>query len=246
MSRRTLSALLVSALLVPSLASAGELIVPLTAGKAPDGTTYTTRVWITNTGTVDRRWTSAFVAPGSDGTRAVSTSINVAPGATVQATNLAPNGQSGLLLVSGAPQLVTTARQEAVGAGGALRAASAAPLVTGHELSPARGILHLHGLSQKQGGLITDLSVVNAARQTAQCTVDAFRDDGSRIGTTARYTLPPLSARIVEKAVAGFGAASIDEARLAVSCDQAFYAYARVYKPGSGELNVVTPSRPLN
>lgn len=248
MSRRLLSALLLSTACIASLGAplaAGELIIPLTAGVAADGTAYATRVWVTNTGTVERRWTSAFVAVGSDGTKVPGRSITIAPGATVLATNLAPAGQGGLLFVSGAPQLLTTARQEAVGKSGALRAASAGPLVTGHELTAARGSLHLHGLSHKQGGLITDLSLVNASRQSMQCTVDAFRDNGSRIGTSIRVTVLPLSARIFEKALASFGATSIDEARFAVSCDQPFYAYARVYKPGSGELNVVTPSQTL-
>jgi hypothetical protein len=247
MRQPILSALLLGVACLASLGAplaAGELIIPLTAGVAPDGTAYVTRVWITNTGTVERRWTSAFVAPGSDGTKAPSQAITVAPGSTVLATNLAPAGQSGLLFVSGAPQLLTTARQEAV-KNGALRAASAGPLVTGHELAPARGSLHLHGLSNKQGGLITDLSLVNAARQSTQCTVDAFRDNGSRIGAAIRLTLPPLSARVFEKALTAFGATDIDEARLAVSCDQPFYTYARVYKPSSGELNVVTPSQAL-
>jgi hypothetical protein len=244
MRKPILSMLLLSFALCGPLA-AGELIIPLTAGAAPDGTAYATRVWITNTGTVERRWTSAYVAPGSDGTKVPGTSITVAAGATVLATNLAPAGKSGLLFVSGAPQLLTTARQEAIGKNGALRAASAGPLVTGHELAPARGSLHLHGLSNKQGGLITDLSLVNASRQSTQCTVDAFRDNGSRIGAAIRISLPPLSARVFEKALTSFGATDVDEARLAVSCDQPFYAYARVYKPGSGELNVVTPSQAL-
>jgi len=242
--KKLILSVLLSSLALSAPLAAGELIIPLTAGVAADGTAYATRVWITNTGTVERRWTSAFVVAGSDGTKAPGKSITVAPGATVLAGDLAPAGKSGLLFVTGAPQLLTTARQEAVRNGG-LRAASAAPLVSGHELAAARGSLHLHGLSNKQNGLITDLSLINASRQLTQCTVDAFRDNGSRIGTAIRISLPPLSARVFEKALTSFGATDIDEARLAVTCDQPFYAYARVYKPGSGELNVVTPSQAL-
>jgi len=82
---------------------------------------------------------------------------------------------------------------------------------------------------------------VNAAQKAAQCTVDAFRFDGSRIAATVRLTLPALSVRIFERALDTLGIANVDETRFALSCDQAFYAYARVYKPGSGELNLVTP-----
>jgi hypothetical protein len=243
--QRLIATLLLTAACAAPLA-AGELIVPLAGDTAADGTAYATRVWVTNTGSTPRRWTYSFIAPGTDGTRAgTGRAITVAPGATVLATGLAPSGQGGMLLVSGPAQLLTTARLEATGPNGALRGATAGPLVSATELAPARATLHLHGLSQKQGGLVTDLHLINAARQPAQCTVDAFREDGSRIAATARYTLPALSVRALDRALAGLGATSIDEARFAVSCDKAFYAFARVYKPGSAELNVVTPSRPL-
>ena len=237
-----LSALGLTALLATPLA-AGELILPLAAGAAPDGTAYSTRVWVTNTGAVSRRLTWTFIAPGADGTKAATSgSLNIAAGDTVLAKNLSPAGKSGMLLMSGAPQLSITPRLEAHGPNGALRAAAAGPVVSGVELAPGNGTLHLHSLSHRQGGLITDLYVINASRQATQCTVNAFRENGTPIGTTLRLTLPPLSLRVTEKAVAGFGANAIDEARVAVSCGQAFYAYARVYKPGGGELNLVTPA----
>ena len=244
---KTLSHTFWALLLIATLAAplaAGELIIPLTAGVA-EGTTYATRVWITNTGATARRWTYSLVAPNADGTKApAGKSINVGPGATVPVTGLAPAGQGGMLVTSGAPQLVLTARLEATAQDGSLRAAVAGPLVSGHELAAAGGTLHLHGLSNKPGGLITNLYLINAARQSAQCRLDAYRDGGV-IATGVRYSLPPLSTRVVDGALAALGATNVDEARFAVSCDQAFYAYARVYKPGSGELNVMKPAQPL-
>jgi hypothetical protein len=117
--------------------------------------------------------------------------------------------------------------------------------VSGQQVLPANDRLHLHGLTHRQGGLITDLYVINASKSQAQCTVEAFRDTGTPIGAPLRFTLPPLSVRVTEKALATFGTTGIDEARLAVSCSQPFYAYARVAKPGGGELNVVTPPQAL-
>jgi hypothetical protein len=242
---RILSALVLTVLLAAPLA-AGELILPLAAGTAPDGTAYSTRVWVTNPGAVSRRLTYTFIAPGADGTKAkAGGTLTIPAGDTLLAKNLGPAGKSGMLLVSGAPQLSITPRLEAVGPNGALRCATAGPVVSGVELAPGNGTLHLHGLSHRQGGLITDLYVINASRQATQCTVDAFRDTGGRIGTTLRFTLPPLSSRVIDKALPSFGATGIDEARLAVTCGQAFYAWARVYKPGGGELNVVTPAPAL-
>jgi hypothetical protein len=244
MKHRTLYAFLLTVAAATPLA-AGELLLPLTMGSA-GGTTYSTRVWVSNTGAVPRRWTSTFIAPGSDGTRPhAGRTLTVGPGATLQVTDLAPAGRDGMLLISGAPQVMTTARLEAVGADGRLQAAVAVPLVGGRQLAAGHGTLHLHGLSNRQGGLVTDLLLLNASRQTAQCSVDAFGDGGAHLGATLHYSLPPRSVKAVARALPLFGATSVDEARLAVSCDQAFYAQARVYKPGSGELNLVAPSRAL-
>lgn len=238
--------LLAAALAWTAPASAGELIVPLSAGTAPDGTTYGTRVWITNTGSVARRLSYTFIAPGANGTQATTRqSAPIAPGATILATNLAPAGQNGMLLLSGAPQLQVTPRLEAHGPNGALRAAAAGPLAGDLQLAPAGGSLHLHGLSQKNGGLTTDLYLINASRKQTQCTVNAYRDNGTVITSNMRYTLPALSVRVLEKALATYGAPDVDEARFAISCDQPFFAWSRVYKPGGGELNVMMPARPL-
>lgn len=245
MNTRMLSALALTALLAAPL-TAGEILIPLAAGTAPDGTDYTTRVWFSNPGGVERRLSYTYIAPGADGTKAPQRgSLSVPAGDTMLATNLAPAGKNGMLLVSGAPQLLITPRLEAIGPNGGMRAATAAPVVSGVEVAPANGSLHLHGLTHRQGGLITDLYVINASRRQTQCTVDALRDNGSPIGTTLRITLQPLSFHGLERALASFGANGIDEARLAISCSQAFYAYARVYKPGSAELNVVTPAQAL-
>jgi len=236
--------LLAAALAAPL--SAGDLLLPLAGGTAPDGTTYSTRVWVTNTGAATRRLTTTFVAAGADGTRAAAgPAVSVAPGATVLATNLSPQGQSGLLLLSGAPQLLVTARLEATGKDGALRAAAAGPVVSGHQLAAGGATLLLHGLSQKQVGLSSDLHVINAGTKSAQCTINAFRFDGTRIGQTATITVAPLSVRVFEKALAILGVTDVDEARFTVTCNQAFYTYARVYKPGGGELNLMTPNAAL-
>ncbi len=243
---RSLLALPVLAALGAAPLAAGELLVPLTAGTAADGTTYGTRLWVTNSGGVVRRLTWTFIAAGTDGTRAEPAgSLPVNPGTTVLTRNLIPAGKNGLLLVSGAPQLHLTPRLEATGRTGGLRAAAAGPLVGGADLAPAGTTLHLHGLSQKTGGLITDLYLVNAARSPASCTVTALRDTGTRLGSPQPITLHPLSLRVMEKALTGFGGTNLDEARFTISCDQPFYAFARVAKPGGAELNVVTPAPAL-
>jgi hypothetical protein len=226
--------------------AAGELLVPLATGVAADGTVYSTRVWVSNTGASTRRWTATYIAPVADGTQsAAGDSIAVNPGATVQVTGLAPNGQAGMLLISGAPQLLVTARLEATGADGAPRAAVAGPLVRGRDLAAANSTVELHGLSNRPGGLITDFHLINASRTPSQCQVDPFRADGSRITDTIVLKMPALSVRVFEKALDILKATNLDDARFAVTCDQDFYTYARIYKPGSAELNIMRPADAL-
>src|SRR5947209_17391849 len=117
--KRTLAlGLLLSGLLSAGALSAGEVFVPYASNRTIGGTTYRTKVWVTNTGGAARRFSALFIEGGTDGSKLPdpdpTTGISVAAGATVVLTNLAPAGKLGMLEISGAPQLVTTARIEAL------------------------------------------------------------------------------------------------------------------------------------
>jgi hypothetical protein len=150
-------------------------------------------------------------------------------------------GQAGMLLVSGAPQLVVSARLESFGLGGALASANL-PAITGRQVAVADSTLLLQGLARRADGLVTSIHVVNAAEQAATCVLKAFRKNGQQIEQNMNITNKALSLRSFDDAFNALGVPELADARFTVSCNKPFYAFARVQKPGTAELEVVTPS----
>ncbi|HEV7667156.1 MAG TPA: hypothetical protein VGS22_01435 [Thermoanaerobaculia bacterium] len=228
--------------LLPLPARAGVALIPIASNQTVNGTLYVTKVWVSNQGGAARRFTTSFIAVDANGTQAPpSAQITVAAKSTVLLTNVAPIGQAGMLLVSGAPQLVVSARLEAFGGSGALASANL-QAVTGRQVSVAGATLVLQGLARRIDGLATSIHVANATEQAATCVLKAFRKNGQQIQQNMTITVKPLSLRSFEDALGALGETELSDARFTVSCNKPFYAFARVQKPGTAELEVVTPS----
>jgi hypothetical protein len=226
-------------------AFAGEVLVPLASAENVDGAQYVTRVWVSNQGGAARRFTTRFIAMEADGTRVASSAKRtVPPGRTLLLTNVAPQGKAGMLWVSGAPQLSVAARVETFAQDGRRLAAAHQPVVSGLNLAAPEATLHLQGLA-RNAGIKTDLQVVNAAEEQARCTVQAYRANGSKIQQAVVLTMKPLSVRSFRDTFAMLGESEAANARIAVSCDHPFFAYAKVARTGGPELNFVTASAPL-
>src|SRR3954452_11885251 len=75
--------------------SAGEVFVPYASNRTIGGTTYRTKIWVTNTGVAVRRFTTLFVEGGRDGNQLAdpdpATAISVAGGTTAVLTRTAPD-----------------------------------------------------------------------------------------------------------------------------------------------------------
>jgi hypothetical protein len=229
--------------------SAGEVFVPYASNRTLGATTYRTKVWVTNTGTVARRFTTLFIPGGTDGSRLPdpdpATGINLAGGATAVLTNVAPAGQLGMLEIQGAPQLITMARVEAFGDNGALLSSANVPVVSLANAAPAKGVLDLQGLERTGPGAVTDFILLNLSRQAAQCTISAFRANGTQINQTALVSVLPLSQRSFNDALATLGQGQITDTHFQVSCDQQFFAYAMAFRVGGPETNYISPSTGL-
>ncbi len=241
--RRTLllGAMALGALL-PLPAKAGDALIPIASNQTVGDTLYLTKVWVSNQGGTARRFTTTFIAVEALGTQArPSAQITVPPRSTVLLTNVAPMGQSGMLLVSGAPQLVVSARLEAFGQGGALASANM-QAVTGRQVAVADSTVVLQGLARRGDGLATSIHVVNAAEQAASCVLKAFRKNGQQIAQNMNITNKALSLRSFDDAFNLIGETALSDARFTVSCNKPFYAFARVQKAGTAEMEVVTPS----
>jgi hypothetical protein len=229
--------------LLPAPASAGQAIIPIASNQTVNGTLYLTKLWVTNQGGSARRFNTKFIAVDANGTQGTpSAQITVAPRSTVLLTNVAPAGVPGMLLVTGAPQLVVSARVEVAGMGGPIAAANL-QVITGAQVAVADSTLLLQGLARRGDNLLTSLHVINADDQAATCTLKAFRKNGQQIQQNMTITNKPLSLRSFEDALGALAETALSEARFSVSCNRPFYAFARVQKAGTSEFEVVSPRR---
>ncbi len=228
---------------------AGEVFVPYASNRTIGGTTYRTKVWVTNTGSAARRFTTLFIEGGMDGSKlpdpSTASGITVAGGTTTVLTDTAPAGQLGMLEIQGAPQLVVTARVEALDGSGNLLSSANVPVVSLTTAAAGKTTLNLQGLERTGSGAISDFVLLNLSRQAAQCTVTAFRADSTQINQTAVLTLLPLSQQAFSDILAGLGEDLIADTHLQVNCDQQFYAYALAYRIGGPETDYIEPSSGL-
>ncbi|HEV7517781.1 MAG TPA: hypothetical protein VGR07_15890, partial [Thermoanaerobaculia bacterium] len=247
--KRTLVLSLLSSILALSPLSAGEVFVPYASNRTVGGTTYRTKIWVTNTGVAVRRFTTLFVEGGTDGNRLAdpdpATAVSVAGGTTAVLTNAAPAGKLGMLQIQGAPQLVAMARLEALDNNGTLQSSANLPVVSQANAAAAKSILDLQGMERTGRGAVTDFVVLNLSRQPAHCTINAFRANSTQINQTAIVSLLPLSQRTFNDALAALGEGLITDTHFQVSCDQQFYAYAMAYRIGGPETNYISPSTGL-
>jgi hypothetical protein len=230
--------------LVPAFA--GEVYVPFASNKLINGSLYQTRVWVTNASTAVRSCDVRFIEEDTDGTKpGTKTTLNVPAGVTMVVTNVAPSGKSGILEVSGAPQLTVTSRLDVFAPNGDPAATLNVPVVSTGNVIAAGKTAEIQGLEQTQRGTTTDFGLLNLNRSAAQCTVKAYRANASQISQTVVLTLQPLSVRHFDGALTSLGAGLVSDVRIDVSCDKQFFPYSLVYKPGASEAAFVTPSQTL-
>lgn len=228
-------------------AFAGEVYVPFASNKLINGSFYRTKVWVTNTGAATQRCDVKFIEAEADGTKVTTapTPVNVAGGATVVLSNVAPVGKNGLLELVGASTLVVTSRLEVVGLDDAILGTANVPVVGVGNVIGAKKVAEVQGLELTQRGTTTDFGIVNLNRTSTQCTVKGFRSNNTQIAQTVVISLAPLSVRHFDQALSILGESSIADVRMEVTCDKQFYPYALVYKPGSAETAFMLPSETL-
>ena len=231
---------------VPAIA--GEVYVPFASNRSVNGTTYQTKVWVTNTGTIARKFKVRYLNENVDGTQGADTGteLNVPAGGTLLLGSVAPSGSIGMVEVTGAPQLVVNARIDAINSVGSVLSSANVPVVASGNVIKPNATAHIQGIELTSRGTVSDLGVMNLSNAAAQCTVKAYRSNASQISQTAVLGLQPLSMLHFENALAVLGETSISDARMEVSCDKQFFPYAVVFEPGGPETNFVTPSFSLD
>jgi len=149
MTRRVLLLGLLALLVALVPAFAGTVYLPVSTNKTVGSVSYQTRLWLSNPGTSARQVTIFFILENSDGTQrgtAKPQAFTIAANGTMLLTNLAPNGVSGLLEITGAPQILATAHLDGLNSQGAIASSGYLPAISSKNMVAKNGTADLLGL----------------------------------------------------------------------------------------------------
>jgi hypothetical protein len=229
-----------------SPAFAGTVYVLVVDPKGAGGITHSTELWISNSATAQRPFKATFLTAETDGTKrsGTPTQIQVSVGSTYVLGNAGLDGKYGLLEVDTTDKVSVEARLTNLSANGAVTTYTAVPVISSANVLPAGETAHLHGLERDAArGDLSNLGVVNLAKQAAQCEVRLFRANGTQIGPTAAISLQPLSLRHFSDAIFALGEQRASDARAQVTCNQPFYAFSSFLTGSTGQLVFTAPAQ---
>ncbi|HEV7667155.1 MAG TPA: hypothetical protein VGS22_01430 [Thermoanaerobaculia bacterium] len=251
MKRPTLIGILVLAALAavtPPL-EAGESFVPI-ARNQPSGTgTLRTVVFVSNLSTTAKTFITQFLIAGTDGVTnpGESTTLSVGAGQSVRLDSSVPVGSRGMLRIDGPSDLQIDARLITADALGTILSEARVPVLSPERVTPAGETLYLQALERRSDGKpLTDFGIANLTREAASCTVAAVRSNGQSIGSAATFSLFPLSLRDFPEVWVTLGTPEIADARITVSCNKQFSAFALVYDVGGPRTAAMTPGGALD
>ncbi len=230
-----------------SPAWAGAVYVPYAADITVQGVSYETQVWASNRGSAARRFATVFIPNGGSGIDREGVeagSIGVPAGASVLVTGVAPEDGFGMLEISGAPQLLISARLVPVGQGGG-RLGAHLPVISSENLIAASASASIQGLA-RDTTRVSDLMVVNVAQTAASCSVSNFLADGTAVGNTAQISLAPLTVNRYEDVLSLLNVPTATGLRITVSCNQSFFAFALATDSANGSITVMEPGQELS
>jgi hypothetical protein len=227
-------------------AFAGAVYVPVPDPISSTGSTHAIQIWITNGGSDQRPYTTAFLNAESDGTQRPSTppaQTPLAAGRTSVLGGVSTPGKSGLLEINASAAMSVDARLFNTSADALSSSVSPVPLISSDNMFDADKTAVVLGLRRDPArGDITSLGVVNLGKQAAQCVIKFVRADGSPIGGPATLTFKPLSLRSFNDAFSLLGEQQAADARAEVSCNQPFYTYATLFSQANSQILFITPS----
>jgi hypothetical protein len=245
MNKRVLYSLAVSALGLAAPAFAGSVYVPILDREAANGSSHSTEVWVSNSGTADRAFSTAFLAAETDGTKRPEKpqQASVLAGRTSVLNGISGSGKIGLLEVSSTSRFLIEARLTSAHINANAVSFSTIPVISSDNAVAGGQWAYLVGLERDAArGDYTGLAVVNLGKSAAQCQLRVVRANGTPIGGTSIVTMPPLALRYYTDALALLGEQSARDARAEVSCDQQFFAFAPVFKANNSQYLFLVPS----
>ncbi len=237
--KKAVLCLSVLALGVVSAAGAGTVYVPVLQPSSPAGHRLPTRLWISNLGTGETSYRSAFLPTGTDGAAfkslAESAPRTVGVDRTLVVDDAAESGRTGLLAVEAADGLQVDAWVES--RNGRQTYMASVPTISDATRFEAGAEAFLNGVSRIN---TAELALVNLGSESSFCKVDFVREDGTLAGGNGQVEVAALS---LEKYADAFGLREVKEAvSVRASCDQPFYALALEKDARTSRLSVIAPA----
>ncbi|HYG62869.1 MAG TPA: hypothetical protein VEL74_09835 [Thermoanaerobaculia bacterium] len=245
MKRKVLCSLAVSALVLAAPAFAGTVYVPVVDQDGTNGSSHTTEVWVSNSGTADRAFSTLFLAADSDGTKrtAKPQQANVQAGKTSVLNGLSGSGKVGLLEVTSTSRFLIEARLTSAHINANAISYATLPVISSDNALAGGQWAYLVGLERDAAkGDHTGLAVVNLGKTTSQCQIKVVRANGTQVAGTSIVSVPPLSLRYYTDALALLNEPGAKDARAEVSCNQQFFAFASVFKASNSQYLFLVPS----
>ena len=239
MRRKFVSALYAAALaLVATVpASAARLYLPVVAGA--DGTLRGAEVIVSNYGAEGRSYSASLQSRDGGMANAVAAAwTDLVP--ADKAVHFTPNA-AGLLKLDLADNLqvdgwLATELRDGT------HQYTRLPLISQYTQYKAGEMAHFAGLERDGGSRVSGVAVVNLSASAARCAVTAFRQDGSSFGA-AELSVAAESLASIADSLASSGETQIENARMEVSCNAPFFAYATIHRGVGEPVSVIAPAR---
>jgi hypothetical protein len=230
----------VLALGVVSAAGAGTVYVPVLQPSSPAGHRLPTRLWISNLGTSETSYRTAFLPSGLDGAAfkslAESAPRTVGVDRTLVVDDAAESDRTGLLAFEAESDDVQVDGWIESRNGRQTYMASV-PTISEATRFAAGAEAFLNGVSRTN---TAELALANLGSESAFCKVDFVREDGTLAGGNAQVEVAPLS---LAKYADAFGLREVKESvSVRASCDQPFYALALEKDARTSRLSVIAPA----
>lgn len=238
MKKATLAALALWFASVPLWA--GAVYLPVTLPAWHDGSLHSTEVWVSNPSGAQRAFATHFIPANTDGTHSGGTDIPVPAQRTFLLSNV--GAASGLLEVRSGQEMSVEAQLINTSPSG-IQTRTSVPVISAANTVAAGKTAYIVGLERDPGrGTASNLAVVNLSSQGAQCELKLYRVDGTQIGSTVTLSFFALSLRQFDDALGAVGEQKIADARVHVTCNQPFFAFASIVNLPLSQVWFVEPS----
>jgi hypothetical protein len=237
--RKVLLSVSVLALGVVTAAGAGTVYVPVVQPSASNGHRLPTHLWVSNLGTGEISYRSSFLPVGVDGAAfkslAESAPQKVAVDRIQVVDDAAESGRTGLLAIESDSEVQVDAWVETHH--GRQTYMGGVPVVSDANRFEAGTSAFVNGVSRVH---TAQLALVNLGAESAVCSVDFVRADGSLAGGNAQVTVPAVSLGLYDDAL---GLRQMQEdVSVSATCDQPFFAFAVENNPRNARVTFISPA----